>query len=64
MHSGLIGMGTLFMIVLFVGIGGVIILPGGWKVGFASVAGLSFLGLATTGYAVAKQEGKVASEIF
>ena len=57
-------MGTLFMIVLFVGIGGVIILPGGWKVGFASVAGLSFLGLATTGYAVAKQEGKVASEIF
>jgi hypothetical protein len=62
MHRGIVGMGMLFTMVLLVGLAGFIILPGIWKVGFASLAGLSGFGLGVSGYAVVKQEGETSLE--
>ena len=48
----LVGMGGIFVSALLVGLGGSIIFPGLWQFAFATLAGISSLGLGLTGYAI------------
>jgi len=54
MDSALLGMLVLFVLALLTGIVGLFLLPGAWLPVFASVAGVSGIGLGVTGYALHK----------
>lgn len=55
MDAELLGMLVLFVLALSTGIAGLIFFPSAWSPVFASVAGVSGIGLGVTGYALSKQ---------
>jgi|GEM_PF-2112824 hypothetical protein len=55
MKSSLLAMLALFVTALLTGLVGLVVLPATWSPVFASVAGVSGIGLSVTGYAIHKR---------
>lgn len=55
METTLLGMVAVFALALLTGIVGFVLLPPAWDPVFASVAGISGLGLGVSGYAIRKR---------
>ncbi|WP_276249791.1 hypothetical protein [Haloarcula rara] len=55
MERSLLGMLAVFVLTFVTGVAGLLVLPGAWIPVFASVAGVSGIGLSVTGYAIRKQ---------
>ncbi|WP_277541835.1 hypothetical protein [Haloarcula laminariae] len=55
MENALLAMVAVFGLALLTGLAGFVLLPSTWAPVFASVAGVSSLGLSVTGYAIHKR---------